>query len=91
MITAAAVSVQFVALIWGGILASRQIREKAGYMSSPDGVILILLMVVLVGFVLSLLVDISVWASMFICVPVFVWVYVAILTHRTARNRATES
>lgn len=75
----------FFVLIWGAMFASRQIRQRTGYPSSPDGVILMLIATGTSGFLLSLPFGIDATAFYLVGLPFVVWVYLAILQRRFGR------
>jgi polyferredoxin len=74
-----------VVLIWGAVFASRQIRAKAGFASSPDGVILMLFATGISAFLISLPFGIDANVFCLVSLPFVVWVYLAILQRRFGR------
>ncbi len=85
------IGVPFVVLIWGAILTSRQICQKTGYPSSPEGLILMLFATCIAAALISLPFAITAWAFLVISLPLVVWIYLAILQRRLAPpSEATE-
>jgi ABC-type branched-subunit amino acid transport system permease subunit len=68
-----------VVLIWGAVIASRLIRRKTGYPSSPEGLILMLVVSGISAFLISLPFEIPADYFVIVCLPFAVWVYLAIL------------
>jgi len=69
-------------LIRGAMLASRQIRRKTGYPSSPDGLILMLVATGISAGLISLPFEVSATYFVIVSLPFVVWVYLAILQRR---------
>jgi len=77
-----AIGMPFVVLIWGAVLASRQIRQRTGYPSSPEGLILVLLAASIAAGLISLPFEISAEYFVIVSLPFVVWIYLAILQRR---------
>jgi len=74
-----AIGISIFVLIWGAILASRQIRQNTGYPSTPDGLILMLFTSSIAVYLISLPFAITAWAFTVISLPLVVWGYLAVL------------
>lgn len=78
-------------LIWGAVLASRQVRKGTGYPSSPEGLILVLLAACVAAVPISLPFAINPRVFVVVSLPLVVWTYLAVLQRRlTPPAQATE-
>lgn len=86
ILVAAAIVIPFFALIWGAVRASREIRRRiADCPSTPEGLILTLILNWTIAGLVSLPLAINAWALTLVCLPFAVWAYLAILQRRTTQ------
>lgn len=73
-------------LVWGAVLASREIRRRtAGYRSTPEGLILTLIATCVAAGLLGVLLTVSPWPLTAVSLPFAVWTYLGILRRRLVR------
>lgn len=83
ILVAVAIVMPFFVLIWGAVRASREIRRRvADWPSTPEGLILTLIVNWTIAGLVSLPLAINAWPLTLVCLPFVAWAYLAVLQRR---------